>query len=72
MKALVVGGTGPTGPFIVNGLLERGYEVAIFHRGTHEVAEIPHADGRVRAILFLADLSLPSPQRWQDSAGVHR
>ncbi len=41
MKALVVGGTGPTGPYIVNGLLERGYEVAIFHRGTHEIPEIP-------------------------------
>jgi nucleoside-diphosphate-sugar epimerase len=40
-RALVVGGTGPTGPFIVNGLRARGYEVAIFHRGTHEVPEIP-------------------------------
>jgi nucleoside-diphosphate-sugar epimerase len=41
MKALVVGGTGPTGPFLVNGLLERGYQVTIFHRGTHEIPEIP-------------------------------
>jgi len=40
MKALVVGGTGPTGPFIVRGLRERGYQVTIFHRGTHEV-ELP-------------------------------
>jgi len=39
--ALVVGGTGPTGPFIVNGLRRRGYKVTIFHRGTHEVPEIP-------------------------------
>ena len=37
MKALVVGGTGPTGPFIVDGLLTRGYRVTIYHRGTHEV-----------------------------------
>lgn len=37
MKALVVGGTGPSGPYIVDGLLERGYEVTILHRGTHEV-----------------------------------
>ena len=50
MKALVVGGTGPTGPFLVQGLLQRGYQVTILHRGTHEVAEIPpevehiHAD----------------------------
>ena len=37
MKALVIGGTGPTGPAIVDGLLVRGYEVTIYHRGTHEV-----------------------------------
>jgi nucleoside-diphosphate-sugar epimerase len=41
MKSLVVGGTGPTGPYIVNGLLQRGYDVTIFHRGTHEIPEIP-------------------------------
>lgn len=41
MKALVVGGTGPTGPYIVHGLLDRGYSVSIFHRGTHEIDEIP-------------------------------
>jgi len=41
MKALVVGGTGPTGPYIVNGLIERGFDVAIFHRGAHEIDEIP-------------------------------
>jgi nucleoside-diphosphate-sugar epimerase len=41
VKALVVGGTGPTGPYLVRGLLERGYEVAILHRGEHEVPEIP-------------------------------
>lgn len=40
-SALVVGGTGPTGPFIVNGLLSRGFQVAILHRGTHETDEIP-------------------------------
>src|SRR5262249_26127662 len=39
--ALVVGGTGPTGPRIVNGLIERGYKVTLFHRGTHESDEIP-------------------------------
>ncbi|GGZ16346.1 hypothetical protein GCM10011614_33910 [Novosphingobium colocasiae] len=41
MRALVIGGTGPTGPFIVNGLLARGYKVAILHRGNHELDEIP-------------------------------
>lgn len=39
--ALVIGGTGPTGHFIVNGLLARDYAVAILHTGNHEVAEIP-------------------------------
>lgn len=42
MKALVIGGTGPTGPFIVEGLTNRGYDVAIFHRGEHEV-ELPES-----------------------------
>ncbi len=38
--ALVIGGTGPTGHYIVNGLLDRGYHVTIMHRG-HEIDEIP-------------------------------
>ncbi len=41
MEALVIGGTGPTGHYIVNGLLARGFEVAILHTGRHEVDEIP-------------------------------
>ncbi len=41
MKALVIGGTGPTGHLIVNGLLRRGYRVAMLHTGKYEVAEIP-------------------------------
>ncbi|GAA1857302.1 NAD(P)H-binding protein [Pseudonocardia ailaonensis] len=43
--ALVVGGTGPTGPIVVEGLLERGYDVTILHGGQHEnpdVPEVPH------------------------------
>jgi nucleoside-diphosphate-sugar epimerase len=39
-SALVVGGTGPTGPFLVRGLRERGFRVSILHRGTHEVDEL--------------------------------
>ena len=39
--ALVIGGTGPTGPHIVNGLLDRDFEVAILHTGAHESEEIP-------------------------------
>jgi nucleoside-diphosphate-sugar epimerase len=37
MRALVIGGTGPTGPPIVSGLIQRGYEPVVLHRGTHEV-----------------------------------
>lgn len=39
--ALVIGGTGPTGPFVVNGLVTRGYRVTILHTGNHEVDTIP-------------------------------
>ena len=39
--ALVIGGTGPTGPFVVNGLLDRGFDVTILHTGRHELDEIP-------------------------------
>ncbi|MBK7947363.1 MAG: NAD-dependent epimerase/dehydratase family protein [Deltaproteobacteria bacterium] len=60
MRALVVGGTGPTGPFIVNGLRARGYAVSIFHRGTHEIDEIPgdvehiHSDPHFRETIDAA------------------
>ena len=45
MRALVIGGTGPTGLPIVNGLLSRGYNVTILHTGKHEVefaSEVEH------------------------------
>jgi len=41
MDALVIGGTGPTGPSVVNGLIEAGYTVTILHTGKHEVDSIP-------------------------------
>jgi nucleoside-diphosphate-sugar epimerase len=40
--ALLVGGTGPTGPPIATGLEARGYDVTICHSGAHEVAEVAH------------------------------
>jgi nucleoside-diphosphate-sugar epimerase len=43
MHVLVIGGTGPTGIPLVQGLVERGYRVAILHRGTHERDETPAA-----------------------------
>jgi len=45
MKTLVIGGTGATGPLVIQGLLERGHQVAMLHRGVHEVelpAEVEH------------------------------
>lgn len=44
-SALVIGGTGPTGPTVVAGLLMRGYEVTLLHTGQHELDEmtlVPH------------------------------
>ena len=41
MDALVIGGTGPTGIWIVHGLVARGWDVTILHRGAHERAETP-------------------------------
>jgi nucleoside-diphosphate-sugar epimerase len=40
-NALVIGGTGTTGRHIIHGLHDRGYEVAMFHRGVHEPPEFP-------------------------------
>ena len=40
MDTLVIGGTGPTGPPIVEGLLERGHCVTILHTGAHEADSI--------------------------------
>jgi nucleoside-diphosphate-sugar epimerase len=47
MDALVIGGTGPTGPYIVNGLLARGYNVAVLNRGMHDSDEIPSSVERI-------------------------
>jgi nucleoside-diphosphate-sugar epimerase len=49
--ALVIGGTGPTGPGVVSGLLERGFEVMILHGGQHEVklpTEVQHIHTETR------------------------
>lgn len=39
--ALVIGGTGPSGPFVVKGLVDRGFATSILHSGNHEPPEIP-------------------------------
>lgn len=49
-RVLVVGGTGPTGLPLLRGLVARGHQVTILHRGLHEHDETPasvthlHAD----------------------------
>ncbi|MGH1491901.1 MAG: hypothetical protein ACRBK7_21355 [Acidimicrobiales bacterium] len=57
-RALVVGGTGPTGPFVVNGLLERGFHVTILHTGRHENDEIPPQVDHIHTDPFDADATL--------------
>jgi nucleoside-diphosphate-sugar epimerase len=45
VKALVIGGSGPTGPHIVEGLRQRGYRVTVLNRGVHPVptpADVEH------------------------------
>src|SRR5258705_11628127 len=40
-RALVIGGTGPTGIPLVRNLVDRGHDVTIVHRGLHERPETP-------------------------------
>jgi nucleoside-diphosphate-sugar epimerase len=39
-SALLIGGTGPTGPTVAAGLERRGYDLTILHSGRHEVPEV--------------------------------
>lgn len=43
-RTLVIGGSGPTGPHILQGLLDRGHEVTMLHRGTHEPDDLPDVE----------------------------
>ncbi|MCP3989024.1 MAG: NAD-dependent epimerase/dehydratase family protein [Actinomycetia bacterium] len=46
-RALIIGGSGPTGPHLINGLIERGYDVTMMHRGTHDSPLIPSSVERI-------------------------
>ncbi len=48
-RALVVGGTGPTGLPLVRGLVARGHDVTILHRGLHEHDETPSTVAHLHA-----------------------
>ena len=77
MKVLVIGGTGPTGPFVVNGFLERGYDVSILNRGSHHTDEIPasverilgdpHFGETLRSALSCLLYTSPSPRDVEES-----
>ncbi len=43
--ALLIGGTGPTGPPIALGLQARGYDVTLLHSGRHELTEVAESAG---------------------------
>lgn len=55
--ALVIGGTGPTGPLVVNGLVERGYRVTIVHTGRHETDLIGPEVTHIHTNPFDADIT---------------
>lgn len=55
MKTLMIGGTGPTGHLIVNGLLKRDHQVTMLHSGRHELDEIPPNVEHIHADAFSAD-----------------
>ena len=57
MDTLVIGGTGPTGPHVVNGLVARGHRVAILHTGNHEVDTIPAEVEHIHTDPFDQDLT---------------
>lgn len=38
MRILIIGGTRRCGPYLVEGLLERGHSVVCYHRGQHNIA----------------------------------
>jgi nucleoside-diphosphate-sugar epimerase len=50
--ALVIGGTGPSGPFVVNGLIDRQFDVTICHTGQHELDETPSHVGHIHTDPF--------------------
>jgi nucleoside-diphosphate-sugar epimerase len=80
-SALLIGGTGPTGPPVARGLAERGYDLTIMHSGNHEVPEVArfrhlHGDvfseGGLRELLTdeTFDLAIASYGRLRSIAGV--
>ena len=57
--ALVVGGTGPTRPHVVGGLVARGFAVTMLHTGRYERDEISDVVEHVHTDPFHARRRLP-------------
>ncbi|RYE44072.1 MAG: hypothetical protein EOP24_25855 [Hyphomicrobiales bacterium] len=53
--ALVIGGTGPTGPYVIDGLLARGFKVTMLNRGLHDSFMVPAEVDRLHADAFSID-----------------
>ena len=54
-SALVIGGTGPSGPYVVQGLVDRGFETTILHSGAHEPPEIPDSVEHIHTDAYDSD-----------------
>lgn len=56
MDVLVIGGTGQTGPLVIQGLVDRGHAVTILHSGRHEppLPPIEHIHADVHFVETLA------------------
>ena len=50
MEVLVIGGSGPSGIPLINGLLTRGHHVTMLHTGTHKPSAPWYTDGRVEVL----------------------
>ncbi|MGE0540678.1 MAG: hypothetical protein AB7R89_10910 [Dehalococcoidia bacterium] len=61
---MIIDGTGPTGPIVVNGVLDRGYEVTIMHSGFHEVEFDQSVD-------MSWDLAAPCHVLWRNQRDHH-
>jgi len=48
----MIGGTGPTGPFVVRGLIERGFSVEMLHSGRNEIPETPEEVVHIHADVY--------------------
>jgi uncharacterized protein YbjT (DUF2867 family) len=65
MKALAVGGTGATGPFVIAALLQRGYQLSVLHRGLRETAR-PAGVEHTERVISAGGRQTPEPGRIAD------